>query len=105
MPDIAEYFCFYGSAYMIPENAQPIDNQQYQANITIEDTKLCSANVFHPRALIYMDYDLESINSEEVYMTADGMMASSALDWRLNFEELTTTEAIELMGSIANGEI
>ena len=103
--DFAQYCCFNGSAYMIPEYTQSFDLQEYQPRITIEDTHLSYANSNHPIVMLKIEYDLESTNSEDVFLTEDGMMASSALDYRMNFDELTTAEALEIMDSIANGEM
>ena len=109
MIEIGEYCSFNGTAYMIPEYTQLIEIQEYKATITsVEtgvDTHLTYTISNQPIVILKVEYDLESNNSEDVFQTEDGMIASSALDYRMNFDELTTAEALELMEYIANGDM
>ena len=62
------------------------------------------AKSFQPVTTINIDYEIDSNCSEEVYSTQEGLVTSSMIDHRLNFEEMSTEEAMDLMEYIADGD-
>jgi len=104
LPDIGTYSLFYGSSYMIQENAIEFDNQSSYSNISITENSFNFAEVFQPKSILNVDYDMDSNQSDDVYLMLDGYVSSSQLDYMANYDELTTEEAIELMATIADAE-
>ena len=102
-PDIVKNSVYYGTNYMITENVVEYDNH-CNVNVTTVENQLSIANSFTPITIINIDYDLESDLSDCVYSTADGLVSLSALDYQLNFEDLISSEALQLMDTIAYGD-
>ena len=95
---------FYETRYARIEKAKSFMVEECFANVTITKSELNEAESQQHRIMIYYDCDLDSIISDDIYDTEDGLQATSIMDYTLNYEDLTTTEAEELMKSIADGD-
>ena len=79
----------------IEKFSELVYNECYPYITTIETLHI--AKSFQPITTINIDYEIDSNCSEEVYSTQEGLVTSSMIDHRLNFEEMSTEEAIDLM--------
>jgi len=95
--------CFYETRYAIIEEATHFIVNEGVPNVSIIESVLQTAQSNQCKITIYFDSDLDSIMSDDIYTTDDGIFATSAIDHTLNFEDLTTQEAEDLMHTIADG--
>ena len=95
---------FYGTRYMLIEKEKTFMVNECFANVTIMESALNEADSQQHKIMLYYEYDLDSIISDDIYATEDGLLTTSIMDYTLNYTDLTTTEAEELMNSIADGD-
>ena len=76
------------------------------ANVQIVENNLSIADSFQPIIRIYVEYDMKSNLSEDIYIYTieDGLILSLALDHQMNFNDMSTNEALDWMDGIAYGE-
>ena len=94
---------FYETRYARIEKTKNFMVSECFANVTITESVLIEAQSNQCKITIYIDSDMDSILSDDIYTTDDGIFAASAIDHTLNFEDMTTQEAEDLMNTIADG--
>ena len=104
LPDMATSSVFYGSTYISAGNVSEFGDE-CNANVQIVENNLNIADSFQPITRIYLEYDMESNLSEHIFIIEDRLISSSTLDHRINFNNMSTNEALDWMDGIAYGEL